>query len=346
MYKVGNLNAEWAPIVPDLGTEITAATALDDTDISVPHSYARFHVNPGVDGIDLTIDQAIAGQWIDLTNIHPSNTADFVAGSGMELVNGSAILEPNDIGYIYWESATKARIFVSETGGGGGGGGLPIVRNITATSYTLLLGDSISVINMNHASADMTVIIPTDVAVSLPEGSTVTINNEGPGQVEIIVSNVTFAGKTNIDGDYKIRSQNEAVTLFKQDDTNKWVGWGAWETDGIGVWQSITFTNFSQKAGETTFQYRKLIENGEEWLEIVGSVLTDATWSVGVDLFTLAAGFRPNSQQTFINTYYQNALPSIIQSVGVTISAVGLVEITTNGSVASTLTFYNKIPLF
>ena len=92
----------------------------------------------------------------------------------------------------------------------------------SGTNYDFILTDVGKYIGMSYGSA-CTMTIPTNASVAFPIGTTITIEQEGAGQVQILAaSGVTLnkqGGKTKTSGQY-------AVCTITKRDTNVWTLYG------------------------------------------------------------------------------------------------------------------------
>jgi 3D (Asp-Asp-Asp) domain-containing protein len=96
--------------------------------------------------------------------------------------------------------------------------GVATQKTVT-TSYTLILGDTGTVVEVNAASA-VNVTVPPNSSVVFPVGAMVQLRQYGAGQITVVAgSGVTIRSR---DGDLKLTGQYSEAVLTKRA-TNEWI---------------------------------------------------------------------------------------------------------------------------
>lgn len=94
-----------------------------------------------------------------------------------------------------------------------------IVQNTQTASYTLVLGDSGKVVEMNVGSAN-NLTVPPNSSVAFPVGTLISVDQIGAGQTTIVAgSGVTIRSSG---GMLKVKGQYSSVSLRKRA-TDEWV---------------------------------------------------------------------------------------------------------------------------
>lgn len=190
----------------------TASTAWVAESVTIPDSLSDLSdvsTTAPTDGQVLTYDTA-SGLW---------EPADSVSGAtDLNALNDVVISgTPAEGEVLVYSTADTA--FVNQAPD------LSVTINTqTGTSYTLVLGDAGSIVEMNNAGAN-TLIIPTNASVAFTVGTIVNVSQYGTGTTTIdattgVALNGVSGGSGAMDGQY------DGVTLYKRA-TDEWIVQGA-----------------------------------------------------------------------------------------------------------------------